>query len=94
MTRIGVLTSGGDAPGMNAALRACVRCGTDAGFSMFGIARGYSGLISGDVTVLDNRAVGGIIERGGTLLRSARSKEFMTDAGQQKALARIEEHGL
>lgn len=94
MTRIGVLTSGGDAPGMNAALRACVRCGTDAGFSMFGIARGYSGLISGDITVLDNRAVGGIIERGGTLLRSARSKEFMTDAGQQKALARIEEHGL
>ena len=94
MARIGVLTSGGDAPGMNAAIRASVRCGTAAGLSLYGIARGYAGLIDGDVFPLSNRAVGGIIERGGTMLRSARSQEFTTKTGQQKALATVREHSL
>ena len=94
MTRIGVLTSGGDAPGMNAAIRSVVRCGTDHGYSLFGVERGYAGLIDGDISPLDNRAVGGIIERGGTMLRSARSKAFRTDDGQGKALAAISEHAL
>lgn len=94
MKRIGVLTSGGDAPGMNAAIRAAVRCGTDAGLSMFGVRRGYSGLIDGDIVPLNNRTVGGIIERGGTMLRSARSEEFRTQDGQDKALAAIEKHRL
>lgn len=94
MARIGVLTSGGDAPGMNAAIRSVVRCGTDAGFSLFGVARGYAGLVDGDVFPLDNRAVGGIIERGGTMLRCARSQIFMTEPGQRKALATVREHAL
>lgn len=94
MERIGVLTSGGDAPGMNAAIRAAVRCGTAAGFSLYGIARGYAGLIDGDVFPLSNREVGGIIERGGTMLRTARPQEFRTETGQQKALATIREHTL
>jgi len=94
MARIGVLTSGGDAPGMNAAIRAIVRCGTDAGFTMFGIVRGYAGLIEGDVLELDNRAVGGIIERGGTMLRSARSQKFLSADGQRKALSTVKSNML
>lgn len=94
MTIVGILTSGGDSPGMNAAVRAAVRCGTEAGFSMYGVSRGYAGLIDGDIFPLSNRDVGGIIERGGTILRSARSPQFMTEAGQQKALASIKQHRL
>jgi len=94
MKRIGVLTSGGDAPGMNAAIRAAVRCGTSLGFSLFGIERGYAGLVGGEIIPLDNRSVGGIIERGGTILRSARSQAFRTQEGQQQALAAIGEHAL
>jgi 6-phosphofructokinase 1 len=94
MKRIGVLTSGGDAPGMNAAIRAAIRCGTSHGFSLFGIERGYAGLIAGEVIPLDNRSVGGIIERGGTLLRSARSQAFRTPEGQQQALSVIRDHTL
>ena len=94
MKRIGVLTSGGDAPGMNAAIRAAIRCGTSAGFSLFGIERGFAGLIEGDVIPLDNRSVGGIIERGGTILRSARSQAFRTHEGQQQALSTIRKHSL
>jgi 6-phosphofructokinase 1 len=89
MPRIGVLTSGGDAPGMNAAIRAAVRCGTGLGLEMVGIKRGFSGLIEGDLVPLDNFAVSGIIERGGTMLRSARCPEFLTEAGQIRALATI-----
>ena len=92
--RIGILTSGGDSPGMNAAVRAAVRCGTAHGVEMAGIRHGYVGLINGDVIPLDSRAVGGIIERGGTFLGSARSKEFMQPEGQQRALAAIEAAGL
>jgi len=91
---IGLLTSGGDAPGMNAAVRAVVRCGTERGIDMFGIHRGYNGLIEGEIEQLDNRAVGGIIERGGTMLRSARSPRFLTKEGQQAALAQADGHGI
>jgi len=94
MKRIGVLTSGGDAPGMNAAIRAAIRCGTSLGFSLFGIERGYAGLISGEVIPLDNRSVGGIIERGGTILRSARSQPFRQHDGQRQALSTIRKHTL
>lgn len=92
--RIGILTSGGDSPGMNAAIRAAVRCGTAQGLEMAGIEHGYVGLIAGNVIPLDNRAVGGIIERGGTFLGSGRSKEFMEPDGQQQALASVEAAGL
>lgn len=74
---------------MNAAIRAAVRVGTGLGFEMFGIRHGFNGLIEGDIIPLDNRAVGGIIERGGTFLYTARSREFLTSAGQEKALATI-----
>ncbi|MGB9592943.1 MAG: 6-phosphofructokinase, partial [Anaerolineae bacterium] len=78
MRRIGVLTSGGDAPGMNACVRAVVRSGLSAGLEVYGIRRGYSGLIDGDMEPLSARDVGGIIQRGGTFLQTARSAEFMT----------------
>jgi 6-phosphofructokinase 1 len=94
MARIGVLTSGGDAPGMNAAIRSAVRCGSNLGFLMFGIQRGFAGLVDGDVVPLDNRAVGGIIERGGTMLRTARSQTFRTPEGQRQALRTIRDHAL
>ena len=92
--RIGILTSGGDSPGMNAAVRAAVRCGTGRGLEMVGIRRGFAGLIEGDFLPLDNRAVGGIIERGGTFLGSARSAVFLTEEGQRKALATIKKWSL
>ncbi len=92
--RLGIITSGGDAPGMNAAIRAAVRCGTGYGQDMVGIEHGYGGLIAGDMIPLDNRAVGGIIEHGGTFLGSGRSEEFMTPAGQQRALDSVESANL
>ncbi|HEY41467.1 MAG TPA: 6-phosphofructokinase [Dehalococcoidia bacterium] len=90
MKRIGVLTSGGDAPGMNAAIRAVVRTGIDKGWEVFGIQRGYTGLINGEVVPLGLRDVGGIIQLGGTMLGSTRSTEFVTEAGQEKALRTLE----
>ena len=83
--RIGVLTSGGDAPGMNAAVRSVVRTALYHGIECYGILRGYNGLISGDVIRLDEKRVSHIINRGGTILYTARSKEFMTEEGQKKA---------
>ena len=85
--RIGVLTSGGDAPGMNAAVRAVVRTAMFHGIECYGIRRGYNGLISGDIMKLDEKSVSRIINRGGTILYSARSKEFVTEEGQQKAVS-------
>jgi len=79
---------------MNAAVRAAVRCGTGRGLEMLGIRRGFAGLIEGDLLPLDNRAVGGIIERGGTFLGSARSAVFLTEEGQGKALATIKKWSL
>ena len=83
--RIGVLTSGGDAPGMNAAVRSVVRTALYHGIECFGILRGYNGLINGDVIRLDEKRVSHIINRGGTILYTARSKDFMTEEGQKKA---------
>lgn len=85
MKRIGVLTSGGDSPGMNAAIRAVVRYGIYHNMEVYGIKRGYEGLIEGDVERLYRRSVGDILQRGGTILKTARSKEFMTDEGMEKA---------
>ena len=84
--RIGVLTSGGDAPGMNAAVRAVVRAAIFRGIEVIGIRRGYNGLINGDILRLDEKSVAHVINRGGTLLYTARSREFMTPEGQQKAV--------
>ncbi len=89
--RIGVLTSGGDAPGMNAAIRAVVRSGLHHGFEVFGIRRGYEGLLDGEISELDNHSVSHIISRGGTVLLTARSREFSTPEGvsRGKAMADI-----
>ena len=85
--RIGVLTSGGDAPGMNAAVRAVVRTAMFHGIECYGIRRGYNGLINGDIIKLDEKSVSRIINRGGTILYTARSKEFQTEEGQRKAVS-------
>ena len=79
--RIGVLTSGGDAPGMNAALRAVVRSGIYRGFEVYGIRKGYEGLLSGDMYEMNLRSVSDIMNRGGTILQTARCPEFMTQEG-------------
>ena len=92
--RIGVLTSGGDAPGMNACVRAVVRTALYHGVECYGIRRGYNGLISGDILRLDERNIAHIINRGGTILYTARSKEFMTEDGQQKAASTCKFLGL
>ena len=84
--RIGILTSGGDAPGMNAAIRAAVRTAHSFGIECVGIRRGYSGLINGDFLPLGEKDVKGITGRGGTMLFTARSEEFMTDEGQKRAV--------
>ncbi|WP_353095406.1 6-phosphofructokinase [Tissierella praeacuta] len=86
MKTIGVLTSGGDAPGMNAAIRAVVRTGIFNDFKMMGIRQGYSGLINGDIEEMNLSSVADIIHRGGTTLRSSRSDEFKTKEGFEKAL--------
>ncbi len=83
--RIAVFTSGGDAPGMNAAIRAVVRTGTFYDLNVFGIERGYEGMINGKIKKLETNDVGNIIHRGGTMLKTARSKEFMTPEGRAKA---------
>ena len=92
--RIGVLTSGGDAPGMNAAVRAVVRDAVGQGIECIGIRRGWSGLISSDFVRLDSSSVSHIINRGGTILYTARSKEFMDAAGREKAIATCKLLGL
>ena len=94
MRRIGVLTSGGDAPGMNAAIRAVVRKGLNAGQTIMGIRRGYAGLIADDMVELDAGSVADIIHRGGTILRTARSQDFMTDDGFSRALAVLSERQI
>ena len=92
--RIGVLTSGGDAPGMNAVVRAVVRTALSMGIECIGIRRGYNGLINGDFVRMDASSVSHIIEKGGTVLYTARSEEFMTEAGQLKALGTCRLLGL
>ena len=85
MRRIAVFTSGGDSPGMNACIRAVVRSAIDNDVEVFGITKGYTGLINGDIRPLTSRDVSNVIQRGGTFLKSARSKEFMTAEGRKKA---------
>lgn len=90
MQRIAILTSGGDAPGMNAAIRAAVRFAIYNNLKVYGVKRGYKGLMEGDLTELNVSSVGDIIHRGGTFLRSARALEFMENEGQRKALNVLE----
>jgi len=94
MKRIAVLTSGGDAPGMNAAIRAVVRIGLAKGWEVFGVRNGYQGLIEGHIDLLGARDVGGILERGGTVLGSARALEFQTEEGRRKGLAALGTLGI
>ena len=84
VTTIGVLTSGGDEPGMNAAIRSVVRTAISRGIKVMGIRKGYNGLLAGDVFEMDTRSVSDIIQRGGTILQTARCKEFITAEGQQR----------
>jgi 6-phosphofructokinase 1 len=94
MKRIGVLTSGGDSPGMNAAIRAVVRKAIYHGVEVFGIYHGYAGLISGQIKKMEIGSVGDIIHRGGTILYSARCEEFKTPEGQQKGIEQLKKHGI
>lgn len=94
MKKVAVLTSGGDAPGMNAAIRAVVRSGLAKDWDMYGVSLGYSGLISGKINQLGARDVGGIIQRGGTILGSARCLEFKTEEGQRKAIRSLNQLGI
>ena len=94
MKRIGILTSGGDSPGMNAAIRAAVRCGIEAGMEVYGIYRGYEGLLDGEIKKLDRSSVGDILQRGGTMLKTARSDRFRTKEGQDKAMEVLETFGI
>src|SRR5574341_1063043 len=92
--RLAVLTSGGDAPGMNAAVRAVVRKGLDRGLPVLGVRCGYRGLMEGDFVPLDSRAVSGILRQGGTTLGTARAPDFQTDTGQERALAQLAAHNV
>lgn len=92
--RVAVLTSGGDAPGMNAAIRAVVRTGVAHKWEMYGVKLGYEGLINGKIIPMGTRDVGGIIQRGGTILGSARSLEFKTEDGQRRAIRSLNEVGI
>ena len=94
MKRIGILTSGGDSPGMNAAIRAAVRCGIEAGFEVYGIYRGYEGLLDGEIEPMDRSSVGDILQRGGTMLKTARSERFRTREGMEKAVQMLETFGI
>lgn len=94
MKRIAVLTTGGDAPGMNPAIRAVVRCGLNKKVQVFGVFRGWWGLINEELKSLDHRAVSGIINQGGTILKTARCQEFYTEEGQSHAFNTIKKNSL
>ena len=94
MKRIAVLTSGGDAPGMNAAIRAVVRRANYDHIEVYGVQRGYAGLIEGDMAMLTRRSVSDTIQRGGTILKTARSVEFTTYEGRRKAAESLAERGI
>lgn len=94
VTKIGVLTSGGDSPGMNAAIRAVVRTGLYHGLEMYGIMRGYQGMIEDDIFRMDSRSVANIIQRGGTILKTARCKEFLEFEGRKKAYENLKRRGI
>ncbi len=94
VSKIGVLTSGGDAPGMNAAIRAVVRTGLYHNMEVFGIMRGYQGMIDDDIVPMHSRSVANIIQRGGTILKTARCKDFYEPEGRKKAFSNLKKHGI
>ncbi len=94
VTKIGVLTSGGDSPGMNACVRAVVRTGLYHGLEVYGIMRGYAGMVENDIFKMESRSVANIIQRGGTVLKTSRSKEFTTPEGRLKAYNNLKKHGI
>ncbi len=94
VTKIGVLTSGGDSPGMNAAIRAVVRTGIYHGLEVFGIMRGYQGMIEDDIFRMEGRSVANIIQRGGTILKTARCKEFFDQEGRKTAYENLKRRGI
>src|SRR5215218_4525516 len=94
VSRIGVLTSGGDSPGMNAAIRAVVRTGIYYGLEVYGVMRGYQGLVEQDLFKMESRSVANIIQRGGTILKTARCKEFYEPEGRAKAYETLKKHGI
>src|ERR1700761_475834 len=94
VTKIGVLTSGGDSPGMNAAIRAVVRTGLYHGLEVFGVMRGYQGMIDDDIFQMESKSVANIIQRGGTILKTARCKEFMSHEGRKKAYNNLKKRGI
>lgn len=94
VSKIGILTSGGDAPGMNAAIRAVVRTGIYHGLEVYGIMRGYQGMIEDDIIKMEGRSVANIIQRGGTILKTARCKEFFEPEGRKKAYDNLKRRGI
>lgn len=94
VTKIGVLTSGGDSPGMNAAIRAVVRTGIYFGLDVYGIMRGFSGMIENDITKMESRSVANIIQRGGTILKTGRCKNFLEYENREKAYKNLKYHGI
>jgi len=94
MKRIGLLTSGGDAPGMNAAIRAVVRSAIYFGMEVYGIERGYAGLMEEELVPMEMRSVSNIVQCGGTKLRTARCLEMLTEEGQKKAVSTLEKYGI
>ena len=94
VSRIGVLTSGGDSPGMNAAIRAVVRTGIYHGLEVYGVMRGYQGLLEDDIFKMESRSVANIIQRGGTILKTARCKDFLTPEGRKKGYDILKARGI
>ena len=94
MKSIAVFTSGGDSPGMNACIRAVVRTGNHLGIEVYGIMHGYQGMIEGQIRLLDTHDVGNILQRGGTILKSSRSKDFFKKEGRQRAFGNLKRHGI
>jgi 6-phosphofructokinase 1 len=94
VTRIGVLTSGGDSPGMNAAIRAVVRTGIYHKLEVYGIMRGYSGMVEDDIVPMESKSVANIIQRGGTILKTARCKEFLKPEGRKIAYENLKKRGI
>lgn len=94
VTKIGVLTSGGDSPGMNACVRAVVRTGIYHGLEVYGIMRGYSGMYDDDIFKMESKSVANIIQRGGTILKTSRCKEFFTPEGRKVAYENLKKHGI
>jgi len=94
VTKIGVLSSGGDSPGMNACIRAVVRTGIYHGLEVYGIMRGYSGMVENDIIHMESRSVANIIQRGGTILKTSRCKEFFEPEGRKKAYDNLKKHGI